>query len=765
MKLNKFKYILPAALLALSACTDDEELLQNISGSGSGQIQFTAVNGTPASLSKTTLSNGWSMLAYGSSSEVNFLQTDQIAVFSTDSVASKFGASLVDGSKAIFEGQAPEAKEYFALYPYQSTAKIDGNVISATIPTEQNFVGDNMDGNAALSVAYTTGDAKKFAFQNATTMISFVARDSYFSNITIEATDGTPIAGDIDIEVSKDSLAPVIKGGTSNKITLSGTANSGWAYAAMLKPCTVKAGALKFTFTTTDGKTYSEVNDHDVTLERGVCYRYGNISYFEPETLTFGDWWTNWSSTYPLYQYQRMTIKINDFKSSREFLWNNWALVASTSGWSVINDNNYAEHFVVRADGGNWRGSTNNGQISVTTDDKMGIAAEEFKDFMLDGTEWTITIDYYGNNYLYIRSVATNPEGKTYTWSAIGHAEGTINFFLTGERSSYTIASVKKEQISSPWLYDMKVELTKDTYEYYPTQTEILSSDINIASYIQSVSARMWTESNEINVPVWYYDSEISIPATLGEDIVVTLKYKEYDGHELSTTFNIKTQPAAIITDGPFVGCQIVGDGEFVYDDKFGIVYKNNTDGSAIRSNYLLLPTSTWNGDCANTGTLTVSFWIKNYNGILINEWSPIFMMKNGDVDSDWQYYTFRHKGQLLVNYAGWVDSPMPDSWAEYNDWLNGNDKWHYVVTTVSRNELTLYVDGEVLSTCSPNGTDGNTTDGFIDNLTNINFFAIGGAQTNGWMDPDIPCMYTAPVVSCYPITAEEVREAYNAAK
>ena len=234
-----------------------------------------------------------------------------------------------------------------------------------------------------------------------------------------------------------------------------------------------------------------------------------------------------------------------------------------------------------------------------------------------------------------------------------------------------------------------------------------------------------------------------------------TVSYKTADGKELSV-------------EGAFGGNKvfgvIVGKGEFINDSKFGTVYKNNTDNVAVRENYLLLPTDQINA-CASAGRVTISFWIKNYGKAVISEWSPVFMVKNGDVNSEWLYYIFRHKGQLLVNYAGYVDSPLAATWSAENDWLNGNDNWHYVVATVAKDDLTLYVDGEVISTCTPDGGDGNSTTGFIDDLANVNFFAIGGAQTNKWGDPDLPCMYSNLTISSTKPSAESVKAEYEANK
>lgn len=278
MKLNKLKYLLPALLFALPACTEDEDLMQNIQGSHASGMEFTAVNGNPQSLSKTTLNNGWDMLANGNPTDVLFTNSDRIGVFSIGETAADFAVKGLgdNGRRAIFAGEAEKAAEYFALYPYQSGAKIDGNKITANIPTSQAVVHDNMDGNAALSVAYSTSEAKTFAFQNVTAMIAFRCTGSY-TKISVEALDGTAIAGDIAIEVSKEGGKPMVTGGTESKITLEGYMGRYSSYCLMLKPGTIKKGQLKFTFTKDDGTELVQTNEKDVTLEAGVCYNYGYI--------------------------------------------------------------------------------------------------------------------------------------------------------------------------------------------------------------------------------------------------------------------------------------------------------------------------------------------------------------------------------------------------------------------------------------------------------------------------------------------------------
>ncbi|MBE6339986.1 MAG: LamG domain-containing protein [Bacteroidales bacterium] len=340
--------------------------------------------------------------------------------------------------------------------------------------------------------------------------------------------------------------------------------------------------------------------------------------------------------------------------------------------------------------------------------------------------------------------------------TTVGSKTVTVAYSKT-KQGNYgkAVASFYTFTVTAP-ISSIEIEASTTTYYYEPGTTAITKDDIDVASFIKSVIGK--TGTTDIAIPSTEYSAEVTtLPATMTDKIVITVTYKD-----LTATLEVSLEQ--LDTDNLILTGKIVGDGEFVDDEIFGKVYKNNTDNVAIRANYLTLPTDKINA-CADAGRLTISFWIKNYNKATISEWSPIFMIKNGDVNSEWLYYIFRHKGQLLVNYAGWVDSPLADGWSAETDWLNGNDDWHYVVATVSNDDLTLYVDGEVLSSCSPDGADGNNTTGFISGLADINFFALGGAQTNGWGDPDVPCMYADLNISSAAPTAEAVKAEYDAKK
>jgi len=328
----------------------------------------------------------------------------------------------------------------------------------------------------------------------------------------------------------------------------------------------------------------------------------------------------------------------------------------------------------------------------------------------------------------------------------------TIIYYLTneGEAGTPVIGTYDVTLLSS--IESIAVTTMPTTTEYY-FYDNIVSNFDPTGMVVTAKSS----DGSTMNLPTSSLTFS-SLNATAGTQSV-KIKFDK-----IETTINVTVRELtngllSVKNDGT-----IVGSGEYVEDTKFGNVYKNNTDNTVIRTNYLTLPTDKIQA-CAETGRLTISFWIKNYGSATISEWSPIFMIKNGDVNSEWLYYFFRHKGQLLINYNGYIDSPLNANWTAENDWLNGNDDWHYIVATVSNDDLTLYVDGNVLSTCSPNGGDGNNTSGFINGLADINFFAIGGAQSNGWKDPDLPCMYSNITISSINPNAESVKAEYESKK
>ena len=268
--------MLLAASVGLWACGGDADMLTATPDDDSpaapepGMVTFSAsqYNG---SLSKRyfVLNN------YDNSAETTTAQFsgDDITVFGSDGAPYVFRQSFVssDRLRANFSGRIPTAEKYYALLPFNDTATIKGNVISAVIPSEQ----DVWNGTSDLAVATATDADRSFQFKNVCSMIKF-SLNGYFERIEVEATDGTKIAGSVDISVADDGTPTVTPGKDAvSKVSWAVRGYGGSYYAVSLIPTTVKAGSLRITFVMNDGTSYARIIDHDVTLERGVIYDFG----------------------------------------------------------------------------------------------------------------------------------------------------------------------------------------------------------------------------------------------------------------------------------------------------------------------------------------------------------------------------------------------------------------------------------------------------------------------------------------------------------
>ena len=265
--------------LALPSCQKDNDTTDG----GNHEASLTEFSATIATdgnsaTSKTYIRNGWDFLQGNCAAETYFDTQDTIGIFAADSTAAPF--TMKNGKASdktvTFAGVTKKSDHYYALLPYQGNATIHDGVISARIPTEQTSY-NNIDGNAALHVAYAADSDRQLTFRNATATIAFYANYLYISKIDVEAIDGTMIAGDVSITVSQDGSAPTVSGGTSSKISINTRYDYNATFAASLKPCTLKPGALKITYHKTDGSSFEQINDLPITLHSGEYYLNGRI--------------------------------------------------------------------------------------------------------------------------------------------------------------------------------------------------------------------------------------------------------------------------------------------------------------------------------------------------------------------------------------------------------------------------------------------------------------------------------------------------------
>lgn len=268
MKINKKTiYTLLIACLSIPSCNTDD-----LSDTGLADMTDTKTDMTFKATTGTTLSKSTVAHATGHTS---FSADDHIKVFTLEGEDSEFANTNADeGTEAWFSGKLNKSNGYYAILPYQKNATISGDIITLTLPATQQ--SDYQD----LMVAYTKEQDHSFQFKHIGAMIKFVTYRAY-KKIKIEATDGTQIAGELQVKIAKDGTKPQVTGGTSNTITLERDIQKYDTVLVTLKPTTIPAGKLKITFTKDDNTTFVHIIDKEINLQSGTMYTYGNVGQYK----------------------------------------------------------------------------------------------------------------------------------------------------------------------------------------------------------------------------------------------------------------------------------------------------------------------------------------------------------------------------------------------------------------------------------------------------------------------------------------------------
>ncbi len=143
---------------------------------------------------------------------LNWEAGDALSVFDGSGANNKFDIANGAGSPSgIFEGTAGDAP-YYAIYPYQSTASIDGNTITATFPQNQVLLEDTFDPQAAIMVAVSNDVS--LSFYNAFAVLKFtLTGSSALNGIAIRSLGGEKLSGEVSVDAT--STTPALTFGVS----------------------------------------------------------------------------------------------------------------------------------------------------------------------------------------------------------------------------------------------------------------------------------------------------------------------------------------------------------------------------------------------------------------------------------------------------------------------------------------------------------------------------------------------------------------------
>lgn len=263
-----------AVLTAMvSACSEDE-LADNTQPSGKVPMEFYA-NTDASTRTELTTENA-----------VYWEANDAISLFNPTGTNNQFSTTQ-SGPSVTFTGEATPAKgTYYALYPYDANAQIEGTIITTTLPAEQ----DAREGSFAqgLNPSVATADAtNSLYFKNVCALVKFTLAERATTTITkatLCGNNGEALAGTVTIDASQENpITNVDPEWAGIEIALKGNLIAGKTYYFVTAPATLSKG-LTLSLYDDKGNVWKKQSTTNATLKASHILNLGPIipGKFEP---------------------------------------------------------------------------------------------------------------------------------------------------------------------------------------------------------------------------------------------------------------------------------------------------------------------------------------------------------------------------------------------------------------------------------------------------------------------------------------------------
>lgn len=163
---------------------------------------------------------------------------DQINVFDASGTVYEPFTTGEGGASVTFEGMAGKAEGYYALYPYQADAKMEGEFIYATLPNVQQAVEGSFDPKAFVSVAKSDANGN-FSFKNVLALVKFTMPEGEnASSVTLYPhKQNENLTGGLKISFDENGLPKqtYVSGKMHKTVTLKGDLKSGRTYYFVIR--------------------------------------------------------------------------------------------------------------------------------------------------------------------------------------------------------------------------------------------------------------------------------------------------------------------------------------------------------------------------------------------------------------------------------------------------------------------------------------------------------------------------------------------------
>lgn len=188
-----------AAIFLLISCSVNQEPLD----SHSSEVSLIATTECDFE-TRTTLDKDYSTVLW--------MPEESISVFSGDKMAKFTSDNSEKAQSANFRGILPDngggSQILYGLYPYNADATISKDVITTTLPSEQEGFAESFANELFISVSKTSSD--EMMFRNVCSGLRFMLDRNDIQTVTFLSNGGEPLAGDVSVFIDK-SGDPAVK--------------------------------------------------------------------------------------------------------------------------------------------------------------------------------------------------------------------------------------------------------------------------------------------------------------------------------------------------------------------------------------------------------------------------------------------------------------------------------------------------------------------------------------------------------------------------
>lgn len=288
-----------AVLTAMvSACSEDE-LADNTQPSGKVPMEFYA-NTDASTRTELTTENA-----------VHWEANDAISLFDPNGDNNRF-YTTESGPSVTFTGEATPAEgTYYALYPYDANAQIEGTTITTTLPAEQMArAGSFAQGlNPSVAMADATNN---LYFKNVCALVKFTLVENITTTITkatLCGNNGEALAGTLTIDATAST--PIAMADTSfgqTVIELNGPLTPGTTYYFVTAPASLSNG-LTLSLYDDKGNVWKKEGTQPATL---TASRILNLGTMQPDNFEPAQGYEVIDGTYHIYNADGLKVWASD---------------------------------------------------------------------------------------------------------------------------------------------------------------------------------------------------------------------------------------------------------------------------------------------------------------------------------------------------------------------------------------------------------------------------------------------------------------------